>query len=103
MPRTEQFGIGQKIDELFLDVLETLRTAMYSPIQDKIVLLGKAIIKTDSLRFFLQLSWDAKLLTDKQFSLVAEHIEETGKMIGGWKKGLIIKTSTLKNAEENKE
>jgi hypothetical protein len=52
MARTERFGIGGKIDLLFLDQLDLLRKATYANGQDKISLLAEAIVKTDALRFF---------------------------------------------------
>lgn len=102
MPRTERFGIGKKIDFLFLDLLELLRKATYTPIVQKIDLLENALDKTDSLRFFTQILRELELIPDNQFIELGGAIENIGRMINGWKKGLIIKTSALK-AEERKK
>jgi len=92
MGRDERFGIGSKIDALFLDLLETLRVATYAGGREKLALLTRAIGITDSLRFFVQIAWDAKLIPNKQFEEIGIRIEETGRMIGGWRKGLLAKT-----------
>jgi len=92
MARDERFGIGAKIDTLFLDLLETLRAATYANISEKSRLLGVAIGKTDTLRFFMQIAWEAKLIPQKQFAEIGPRIEEVGRMIGGWRKGVIAKT-----------
>jgi hypothetical protein len=73
--------------------------ASFSKLTKKIELLDSAMLKTDSLRFFIQLTWESKLITNSQFEILGLPIEETGRMIGGWKKGYATKTST-KNVEE---
>jgi hypothetical protein len=100
LPKSERYNLGQKIDNLLLDILETLRKASFSPIQTKIALLGEALTKIDSLRFLVQLCWELKLIPSSQFMLVGADIEEVGKMVGGWYKGLVIKTSA--ETEEKK-
>lgn len=99
--RTVRFGLGTKIDVLFLDLLELLRKATYTPINRKLTLLEDASNKIDSLRFFFQLLWEAHLVSNKQYISFGAEIENVGKIIGGWKKGLISKTSAIK-AEERK-
>ncbi len=102
MPRTERFGLGSKIDLLLLDLLELLRKATYTPIHEKIIILENASIKIDSIRFFIQLLWETRLMPQEQFLSLGTDIEQIGKMIGGWKKGLLQKTSVV-NAEERKK
>lgn len=100
MPKCERFGLGQKVDFLFTDLLNNLQKASFSPLESKIILLGEALSIVDSLRFFVQLSWELKLVPSKQFTTIGQEIEEIGRMIGGWRKGLITKTSA--KAEEKK-
>jgi len=102
MPKTSRYSLGTKIDILFLDLLELLRKAVYTPIDKKIILLEAASDKIDSARFFLQLLWESKLLPSKQYITLETEIQNLGRIIGGWKKGIINKTSALK-AEERKQ
>lgn len=99
MPRTERFGIGSKIDFLFLESLEIIRKAAFSEINQKIGLLEVVLDKIDSLRFFIQIAWEAHLIPNNQFISLGGNIENIGKMLGGWRKGLIIKTSAIKTEE----
>ena len=92
-PKVEKFGIGQKIDHLFLNLLEILRLGTYSPQNEKIILLRKSLKMIDSLRFFLQLSWEANLMSIKQFGIIGAEIEKLGKLVGSIKKNLEKKTS----------
>ena len=100
LPKCERFGLGQKIDFLFIDLLDLLQKSSFSPIETKISLLGQSLSTIDSLRFFIQLSWELKLIPSKQFTSIGQEIEEIGKMVGGWRKGLITKTSV--KTEEKK-
>lgn len=100
MPRTERFGVGTKIDTQFLELLEILRRATYTKTEQKITLLQHALIRIDSVRFFLQLSWEMQLVSNKKYISISEKIDEIGRMVGGWKKGLKTKTSLLNNREE---
>ncbi len=100
LPKSERFGLGQKVDFLFTDLLDILQKASFSPIEVKISLLGQSLLTVDSLRFFIQLSWELKLIPSKQFIVMGQEIEEIDRMIGGWRKGLITKTSV--KTEEKK-
>ena len=54
-PKTERFGIDQKIDQSFLNALEWSSTASYLPPERKIILLEKILSRLDVLKFFPQL------------------------------------------------
>ncbi|MFA6006326.1 MAG: four helix bundle protein [Candidatus Paceibacterota bacterium] len=99
MPRLERFGLGATIEKTFLDLLNTLRKAAYADTTHKLPLLEEAIDAVDCLRFFLQLAWETKTISHKHLAIIGEGIEEVGRMIGGWRKGLLTKTSTTR-AEE---
>lgn len=67
----------------------------------KVGLLENALDKTDSVRFFIQILWELHLISNTQYIDFGGEIENIGKMLGGWKKGIIAKTSAIK-AEERK-
>jgi hypothetical protein len=87
-PRVERFGIGQKIEDAFLDLLELSFACVYLAPEPKILLLGKAITKLDTLKFFTQLAWESRLIPLEKHAGLSEKLEEIGKMLGGWRKGL---------------
>lgn len=90
--RAERFGIGRKIDWTFLEVSELCFTASYLSPESKIILLGKAISKLDVLKFFLQIAWENKLIPNEKYIELSKQLEEVGRMLGGWKRGLLNKT-----------
>lgn len=100
LPKCERFGLGQKVDFLFTDLLDIIQKASFSPIDSKISFLDQALPIIDSIRFFIQLSWEMKLIPNKRFTIIGEEIETIGRMVGGWRKGLLKKTSA--KTEEKK-
>jgi DNA-binding transcriptional regulator/RsmH inhibitor MraZ len=92
-PKNSRYTLGDRIDRLFLDILELLNLATYQKIEDKLQTLSKTILKLDALKFFLMISWEVKLLDNKKYIILSEHLQELGRMIGGWKKGLETKTT----------
>ena len=102
MARDERFGIGARIDALLLDLLEILRKASFVDTISKPGLLGSAIGIADSLRFFLQIAWESKLISTIQYGELANIVEEVGRMTGGWRKGILNKTP-LTGSRERKE
>lgn len=90
-PKVERLGIGQKIEQSFLELLELTFTSVYLAPEQKIILLGRTIAKMDNLKFFMQLAWESKLIPTDKYSTISGNLEEIGRMLGGWRKGLVDK------------
>jgi hypothetical protein len=86
LPRLTRYSLGAKIDNLFTDTLELILTAKYSSKDNKIKYINQAIIKFDSLKFFLQILWQSKALDNKKYLQLSSLLAEIGKIMGGWKK-----------------
>jgi hypothetical protein len=69
-------------------------SCVYLGPESKIILLGKVISKLDILKFFIQLAWEGKLIPHDKYVDLSTRLEEIGKMLGGWRKGLQNKTPT---------
>lgn len=91
-PKLYRYSLGSKIEDSFLDMLEYIFSSIYLPPEQKIVTLGRAIAKLNAVQFFLQIAWENKCVQSKQYALLSEQLEEVGKMLGGWRKGLQTKT-----------
>jgi len=87
-PKTSRYTLGAKVDTLFLDTIEHILAAIYAPAQDKIRELGHSITTLDALKFFLQISWEIHSLDTKKYLALSEKLDEIGRMLGGWRKGL---------------
>jgi hypothetical protein len=62
--------------------------------QQKLPYLQKSIIKLDTLKFFLQISWEIKALDDKKYVLLSEKLFEVGRMLGGWNRQIARENPT---------
>ncbi len=81
-PRSHRFVLGDRIERSVLDVLELLIEAAYS--RRKADLLKRANIQLEKVRYLMRLAKDLQLFSLKQYQYAAEHIDEIGRMVGGW-------------------
>jgi hypothetical protein len=65
---------------------------MYLPAERKMAGLGVAIGKMDSLKFLLQLAWENKCVSSERYAALSAPLDEIGRMLGGWRRGLEKKT-----------
>jgi len=87
-PKTSRYTLGEKTDSLFVEIVEYVVVASYLSKQDKLPYLKKAALKLDVLKFFLQVAWEIKALDTKKYITLSEHLDEIGRMQGGWIKQL---------------
>ncbi len=87
-PKGLQRTLGVKVDSTFLSILEVLFIASYQNKLEKIPTLLIALKRTDLLKFFLQVAWELKALNDNKYLSISTEVQELGRMIGAWKKGL---------------
>ncbi|MDP3997305.1 MAG: diversity-generating retroelement protein Avd [bacterium] len=81
--RNYKFLLGDRIENLLLDILSNLITANYS-IEARRKNLIEANLKLDHLRILARLCKDLNLLSFKSYQYQAEIIDEIGRQIGGW-------------------
>lgn len=88
IPKGGRYTIGARIENKFLDLLEFSYRAYYTEREKKVEKILQCILILDTLKFFVQVSWEGKLISNKQYEETAVKLEEIGKMLGGWKKSL---------------
>src|SRR3989344_2177661 len=92
LPKKSRYTLGDRIDVLFIQVLEYLFVARYQSKAEKLPTIAAALRKTDVLKFMLRILWETHALDTKKYAAISEDTHELGRMIGGWKKGLESKT-----------
>lgn len=102
IPRTSRYTLGMKIDALFLDVIELVFTASYEQTQEKIRKIGNANAKLGVLKFFLQIAWEIRMMDTKRYVSLSEKLDEIGRILGGWKRGLEMKLPANKGRGEQR-
>lgn len=95
IPRTYRYTIGKRIEERFLDLLEVSYRAYYSEKDQKIKLLQSAITMLDIIKYLITIAWEGKLISTKHFESFHEKLQTIGRMLGGWKKGLMGENKKL--------
>ena len=95
-PKVYRYTLGGKIEDYFLSLLENIFISIYLPPEQKILRLIIAISKLDGVKFFLQIAWENKCIPNAKYSVLSEQLNEIGRMLGGWKKGLENKTPAKK-------
>jgi len=74
---------------LFIELAELIFTAGFSAKEDKAVIIKKASLKLDLLKFFIQIAWELKAIDNKKFAELSSPLIEIGRMLGGWQRQLI--------------
>jgi hypothetical protein len=91
-PKSYRNNLGAKVDGYFLELLENIFVSLYLSGDQKIIRIMITISKLDGVKFFLQISWENKCIPNEKYTLLSTQLDEIGKMLGGWKKGLETKT-----------
>jgi len=67
-----------------LDLLEEIILAGNLTKSEKLPTLKQASIKVDLLKVLFRLLKDLKVIDIKKYLMFEEHLQEIGKMLGGW-------------------
>jgi hypothetical protein len=81
-PKTKRYTLGQKLDNISLDIIELLFSIPTSA--NKISILQIMSVKIDLLKVLLRLSKDTQTLNNKEYLELQTILAEIGKMLGGW-------------------
>ena len=92
MPKTHRYTLGQKVDNLLIEIIEKIAIANFLKPEEKIPYVQVLIKKIDLLKIFLMILWETKSLEEKHYILLSEKTHEIGRMSGGWLGQLLAKT-----------
>jgi hypothetical protein len=83
-PKTSRYTLGDKIDKLFIEAIESISTAIYLDKTEKLPYIRHSIKKIDTLKLFLQIAWEIKALDNNKYAQLSVGVIEISKMVGGW-------------------
>jgi hypothetical protein len=92
IPRLTRYSLGEKINDLFIELAELILMASYTAKEQKGPVIQRASVRLDTLKFFLQIGWELKALDNKKFAELSQPLVEIGKMLGGWQKQIAVIT-----------
>jgi hypothetical protein len=87
-PKKVRFTFTTRIDNCALDILEDIIEFRYD-VKARQSGFIRINIKFEKLRILLRLCHELQYLSTKQFEFAVRHINEVGKMTGGWLKGSV--------------
>jgi len=96
LPKIHKHSLGQKIDILFVEVIEAISIATFLSKEEKHLWVRLAIRKVDTLKILLMILWETKSLDDKKYITLSIPIDEIGRMLGGWSGQLTKQNSPTK-------
>ena len=70
--------------------------ASFLPKGEKLPYIKIAVRKVDTVKVFVQLTWEMKVLDDKKYIVLSKKIDTAGKMLGGWHNNLVKENSPTK-------
>lgn len=85
IPKKDRFAIGQKTENLLLEIM-TLVVAAYHT-KDAIrkrEILSQINIKVEGVKILFRLAKDVKAIEQRPYIEYESHLQEVGKMLGGW-------------------
>lgn len=89
-------GIGTKIENCFLEVLECIFLGWYASGIKRTSFVVKATERLDVLKFFLTTLWENKILSTGFYSSLITKLYEIGRMLYKWRLSCEEKTPTPK-------
>ena len=100
LPKVHRHTLGQRIDTLFIEIMEAITAGSFLVPSEKHPYVRLAIRKTDTLKVLLMVLWETKSLDNKKYIAISVKIDEIGKMLGGWNGQLIKQNSPVKTGEK---
>jgi hypothetical protein len=82
IPRVHRFTLGERIENLVFEVLESLVEAKYG--REKLAPLNRANLALEKLRFLVRICKDFRYLNIRRYEYLSGRINEVGKLVGGW-------------------
>jgi len=85
-PKSVRFTISSRIGNLTLDIMEGIIEAIYT--KNRAYILERINLYIEKLRVIFRISFKRRYISKNQYEYVSTMLNETGKMIGGWKKAV---------------
>ena len=102
LPKVHRYSLGQRIDTLFVEIIESIAIASFLSRDEKNPYVRLAIRKVDTLKILLMVLWETKSLDNKKYIALSLKIDGIGKMLGGWS-GQLTKQALNKQSSPTKK
>ncbi len=96
IPKSQRYSLGNRIDEIFIEIIEMIASAAFLSKSEKIPYIKIAIRKLDTVKILIMILWETKGLDNKKYITLYTPLHEIGRNLGGWYGQLIKQNSPLK-------
>lgn len=93
IPKSQKYSLGNRIDSIFIEIIEMVASAAFSIKMEKIPYIKIAIRKLDTLKILLMVLWESRGLDNKKYIALSEELHDIGRNLGGWL-GQIVKRNS---------
>ena len=100
LPQINRYTLGNRVDKLFIEIIESISTASFLQKGEKIPYVRLAIRKLDTLKVLLLVLWEAKSIENKKYINLSVPLDEIGRMLGGWYNKLVKENSPAEAGEK---
>ncbi len=78
IPKLHRHSLGQRIDTLFVEIIEAISIASFLPKNEKRPSVSIAIRKIDTVKVLLMVLWETKSLDNKKYIALSSQIDGIG-------------------------
>ena len=100
LPKLHRHTLGQRIDTLFVEIIEAVSIASFLSPSEKQPYVRLAIRKLDTVKILLLVLWETKSFENKKYIALSLPLDDIGKMLGGWN-GQLTKSAELTRDKQN--
>ena len=91
LPKLHRHTLGQRVDTLFVEIIESIAIASFLKREEKQPYVRLAIRKMDTLKILVMVLWETESIENKNYIALSEKVDLIGRMLGGWS-GQLAKT-----------
>jgi hypothetical protein len=85
-PKKERYTLGENLERTILELLTGISFTNQLPNALKEPQIMKLSAQNETLKILFRLAQDIKVLNLQQYLTAQSHLQETGRMLGGWLK-----------------
>ncbi|MEK7208301.1 MAG: four helix bundle protein [Patescibacteria group bacterium] len=99
-PKETKYTLGEKVDELLVESIESALTAAFLPPEQKRPFVHRAMVKRDTAEVMLRIAWELNCIDTKKYAALSMPLAEAGQQLGGWHNQLVKQNSPQRCGEK---
>ena len=83
-PKSARFSLASRLADAALETMELIVETIYT--KHRLQLLDRTNMLLEKQRILFRIAYDRRYLSGPQYEYIANALEESGRMVGGWRK-----------------